>query len=108
MDIINRQQLKAKLDASDDFVLIDVVEAEAFEEFHLPKARSVPLGDDFVQRMRLAFPRQDLEVVVHCRDGNCPKAHQAAEALLAAGYRKVSAYEAGRQDWRQAGLPVVF
>lgn len=44
--------------------------------------------------------------MVYCYDADCTASPKAAERIEALGYRSVYDYEAGKMDWKQAGLPV--
>ena len=62
---ISREELKAKLDREDDFVLVESLSEEQYEHAHLPGAVNIPPG-----RVReLAdelIPDKDADVVVYC------------------------------------------
>ncbi len=62
---ISREDLKAKLDRKDDFVLVETLSEEQYEHAHLPGAVNIPPG-----RVReLAgelIPDKDADVVVYC------------------------------------------
>jgi len=107
MQAITRNALKAKLDRRDEVVLVDVLAPEEYEDYHLPKARNIPMGDDFVQRVAWAFPDRLREVVVYGRNGSAELPTRAVEELRGAGYERVRYYAAGKEDWLDAGLPVV-
>ena len=49
---------------------------------------------------------KDAEIVVYCANTACQSSIQTAQALEALGYTRVKDYEAGKQDWIEAGLPV--
>jgi rhodanese-related sulfurtransferase len=86
--------------------LVEVLDPESYDDFHLPRAVNVPLGQDFEARMRWAFPDPEAELVVYSRDRNCRRSTSAASALRSAGYTHVLDYVDGKEDWRRAGLPV--
>jgi rhodanese-related sulfurtransferase len=48
----------------------------------------------------------DAEIVVYCYNATCTGSELAAELLEGRGYRNVSRYTAGKQDWIDAGLPL--
>jgi rhodanese-related sulfurtransferase len=62
---ITREELKAKLEAKDEFVLIEVLPQAAYEHAHLPSAINIPL-----QHLRTMVPRLVpstwKEIVVYC------------------------------------------
>jgi rhodanese-related sulfurtransferase len=105
MNAITRSALKNKLD--NGIVLLDVLAPEEYEDYHLPSALNVPLGDDFVQRVAWAFPDRERELVVYCRNGGSDASTRAVEELRSAGYACVLRYAAGKEDWLEAGLRVV-
>ena len=44
--------------------------------------------------------------MVYCYDLKCSASPKAAEKMDELGYRDVFDYEAGKMDWKEAGLPV--
>jgi rhodanese-related sulfurtransferase len=49
---------------------------------------------------------KDRPVVVYCHDSNCHGSPEAAKRMEQCGYRQAYDYEAGKVDWKAAGLPV--
>lgn len=105
MQEISREELKTMLDQN-GLALVEVLSPEAYEKFHLPGAVNVPLGDGFDQRIQNAVPHKNQPVVVYCLDAECQASPQAARRLEELGYGQVSDYEAGKEDWKAAGLPI--
>lgn len=102
---IEREELKAKLDRGDDVVLLEALPQEEFESYHLPGAKNLPL-DEVRERAPQVIPDRDAEVVVYCANEHCTASPRATKILLDLGYRNVRDYEAGKEDWKEAGLPV--
>ena len=65
MTDITTEELKEKLDKSEDFVFIDVREPHEYEEFNL-NAKLIPLGT-LPQAMADLEQYKDKEIVIHCR-----------------------------------------
>lgn len=103
-ETISRQELKAKMDRSDDFVLVDSLSREHFERSHLPGAISLPLEE--VENAEKVLPDKSREVVVYCMSESCATSDAEVRVLRELGYERVRHYAAGKQDWIQAGLPV--
>lgn len=106
MKTISRNRLKAMMDSDASFHLIETLDRKTFEEFHLPGARNAPLDENFESTIKSIAPNQDDTIVVYCKDTNCGASAKAAERLESMGYTDVLDYEAGKDDWKQAGLPV--
>ena len=102
---ITREQLRAKVEAGDDFVLVDALAPMSFARSRLPGAVNIPLEwvDDRAPRR---IPDLDTEVVVYCVDYDCDSSVQVGERLVALGYRNVLHYAGGKKEWMQAGLPL--
>ena len=101
---ITREQLKAKLDHGEDIVLVETLPPMYYEDAHLPGALNVP--HDRVDELASALlPDKSREVVVYCANSPCRNSGIAARKLAALGYRNVRDYDAGKQDWIEAGLP---
>jgi rhodanese-related sulfurtransferase len=96
------QEVYDRLQAGDDFILLDVRTPEEWDQGHIEGATLLPL-QELETRAASEMPK-DAEIVVYCRSGN--RSAQAAEYLAGAGYTHISDM-GGIQDWVAAGLPVV-
>lgn len=102
---ITTEELKKKLDGSaKDFYLVDVLSANSYEGHHLPGAKNVPNGPDFLEKFEkeIGAPK-DAEVIVYCASKTCMASVQAADTLEKAGYTNVSHYADGLAGWQDAG-----
>jgi rhodanese-related sulfurtransferase len=102
--IITREQLRAKLDRGDDFVLVEALSKKHYESSHLPGAINLPY--EFVDEAERVLPDKNAEIVVYCMNPECVASAEEARELEGMGYRRVLHYAAGKQDWIRAGLPV--
>ena len=103
MKTLSRDEVRQK---SDEATVVEVLSEDDFSNFHLPGAINVPLGQNFEQRIQAAVPNKAQPVIVYCMDTECSASEKAAEKLDQLGYEQVYDYEAGKLDWKQAGLPV--
>lgn len=100
---ITREELRAKMDAGDDFVLVDALAPMSYARSRLPGAINLPL--EWVdERSARRIPDPDTEVVVYCVDVDCDSSVRVGERLVQLGYRNVRHYAGGKADWVGAGL----
>lgn len=100
---ITPQDVKKKLDANEDFLLIDVREPHEIENGTLPNAKTIVRGFLELKINSIAKdPKQ--EIVLYCAGGN--RSALAAKALKDMGYEKVSSMEGGFGKWQHEGLPL--
>jgi rhodanese-related sulfurtransferase len=64
---ISRDELKAKMDRGDDFVLVDTMPKMYFRHSHLPGAINMP-ADQARELAPGLLPDKDAEIVVYCID----------------------------------------
>ena len=102
--VITREELKAKIDRGDDFVLVEALSRKHYESSHLPGAINLPY--EFVDEAERVLPDKDAEIVVYCMNPECTASGEEARELEEMGYERVLHYAAGKQDWIRAGLPV--
>ncbi len=95
-------ELKRRIAAGDDVVVVDVRPRQEFEAGHIAGAVSIPLEE---LSERLDELPDDVEVVAYCRGPYCVLAPEAVAQLREAG-RQVRRLEVGYPEWRLAGLPV--
>jgi sulfur-carrier protein adenylyltransferase/sulfurtransferase len=91
---IDVQEVKAKLDRGDDFVLVDVREPAEHRGYNIPAAKLIPLGDI---GKRLGELDKSGEIVVHCKAGM--RSARACGILRAAGFTNVRNMKGGIMAW---------
>lgn len=91
------QELKRKLDAGEDFLLLDVREHYEFQIANL-NGQLIPVGDLPNRVQELEKARQaGREIVVHCKSGG--RSQKAAEFLQQQGFKDVSNVAGGILAW---------
>jgi rhodanese-related sulfurtransferase len=96
--------VKAKLDRSEPFQLIDVREESEWANDHLPQAQH--LGRGILERdIEVRFPGLDTELVLYCGGGY--RSALAADSLQKMGYTNVWSMAGGIRGWREAQFPLV-
>lgn len=95
--------VKAKLDRGEKFLLIDVREESEWAKDHLPGA--VHLGKGVIERdVEARVPDPATPIVVYCGGGY--RSALAADNLQKMGYTNVLSMDGGIRDWRNQGLPL--
>ncbi len=94
-DEISPAELKTKLDRKDDFILIDVREAQELEISKIDGARHIPLAEFLGGAYSELDP--DREYVIMCRSG--ARSGQATDTMRAAGYENVRNLVGGINRW---------
>jgi len=89
-------QVKAKLDAGEDFVLLDVRSQKEWGTWRLETPQVCLIPQDQLQQ-RLGELPKDKPIVTTCRAG--ARAYQAALALKGAGFRRVQFAEGSLIAW---------
>jgi sulfur-carrier protein adenylyltransferase/sulfurtransferase len=82
MQEINVRELKSKLDAGEDFQLIDVRQPDEYAFAKIEGAKLIPLGEIVARMSELD---ESKEAVIQCKGG--VRSAKAIEALQAAGYK---------------------
>lgn len=104
MKKIDRVQLQQQMEDDPDLRVVEVLPTEEYEKFHIPGAINVPLDEDFDATIQRRIPDKSTHVAVYCANTHCPASEKAAEKLDQLGYQTVYDYEAGKEDWKEAGL----
>ena len=93
--------VKAKLDRREKFLLIDVREESEYAADHLPGA--VHLGKGIIERdVEDRVPDQDTPLVLYCGGGF--RSALAADNLQKMGYTQVLSMDGGIRGWREKGF----
>ncbi len=96
-------QVKARLDRGDKFILVDVREESEWAKDHLPGA--MHLGRGILERdAEQKLPNPGAEIVLYCGGGF--RSALAADNLQKMGYTNVFSMDGGIRDWRQKGYPL--
>ena len=94
-------EVKAKLDRREKFLLIDVREESEYAADHLPGA--VHLGKGIIERdVEARVPDQDTPMVLYCGGGF--RSALAADNLQKMGYTQVLSMDGGIRGWREKGF----
>jgi adenylyltransferase/sulfurtransferase len=91
-------ELRARLDAGGDLLLIDVREPHEWEAARIEGARLFPLGG-FEGRLEELAAWRERPIVVHCHHGG--RSRRACELLLARGFSRVENLRGGIDAWSQ-------
>ena len=94
-------EVKAKLDRKEKFLLIDVREESEYAADHLPGA--VHLGKGIIERdAEDRIPDQNTPIVLYCGGGF--RSALAADSLQKMGYTHVLSMDGGVRGWREKGF----
>lgn len=94
--------VKARLDAGDTVVLVDVREESEYAAGHLPGA--VHIGKGVIERdVEAKIPDPNAPVVLYCGGGF--RSALAADALRMMGYTNVISMDGGWSGWVKVGNP---
>jgi len=91
---ITVQELKAKMDKGDPFVLVDVREPQEYAISQLPGSVGIPLGTLPMNVNRLSTAD---DIVVYCRTG--VRSARAVQFLMSTGFRRVWNLAGGIDRW---------
>ena len=100
---MNVDQVKQKLDAGEQFYLIDVREESEWNKDHLPGA--IHLGKGIIERdIEVRIPDPDAEIVLYCGGGF--RSALAADNLQKMGYKNVISMDGGYTGWKDSNYPL--
>ncbi len=95
--------VKAKLDSSEKFHLVDVREESEFARDHLPGA--IHMGKGVIERdIEKRIPDLAALIVLYCGGGY--RSALSADNLQKMGYTNVWSMDGGWRGWKEAGLAV--
>jgi rhodanese-related sulfurtransferase len=101
---ITAEELKAKIDRGDDFVLVETLLPREYEDWHLPGAINIHFNKVGKEARERLEPEQ--EIIVYCHDPECNASPIAAKKLRNMGYENVIEFPGGKKAWKAAGYPV--
>jgi len=115
-ELISLGDLKEKLDAKEDILVVDSMPYEAsFKKQHIPTAVQFefPVAEMTTidpemkrQYQELLGPNKDKMIVVYCGYVKCGRSHNGAMWAAKLGYTNVYRCLGGIFGWKEAGYPV--
>ena len=101
MRLIDREELKERLDRGDDLKLVMALHDWSYRAKHIPGT----IHFDSLEEALQALKPED-EIVVYCATSYCAASIWASAALVDRGYRSVRRYAGGLMDWEEARYPL--
>ena len=103
---ITAQKLKRWMDEGHDFVLIDILPEEYFDEAHLPGAKRAGIFEiNFPVQIAQLKIHADRQIVVYGASDASHDTEMAVEKLSRLGFRNLLRFSGGRAAWREAHFP---
>ncbi|HKD03699.1 MAG TPA: rhodanese-like domain-containing protein [Terriglobales bacterium] len=100
---LNVDDVKAKLDRGEKFLLVDVREESEYAKDHLPNA--IHLGKGIIERdIEERVPDTSAPLILYCGGGF--RSALAADNLQKMGYTNVISMDGGIRVWREKGFPL--
>jgi rhodanese-related sulfurtransferase len=106
METISIKALKTKLDDGAALTLVDLQDAENFEHRHIPGAVNIPIDDKCDDACAAILKDKDAVIILYGEFDELGKGESAFDALVKAGYKKVTRLTGGLMGWMEAGFAV--
>jgi rhodanese-related sulfurtransferase len=100
---ISLDQLLEMKTNHDDFMIVDVLSPEKFQEGHLPGAINIPV-DQIEKEAEIRINEKAAVVVVYCGGYSCTASTTATRKLLDLGYKHTVDFKGDKKAWKDAGL----
>lgn len=100
-DLIDIQELKAKLDRGDDFKVVMTLGEWEYRTTHIPGSVRIST----VEEALTALDPED-EIVLYDSGPGCTASRMALRILKTRGYARVRRYAGGLEEWARAGYPL--
>ncbi|MFC1287657.1 sulfurtransferase TusA family protein [Bacillus paralicheniformis] len=91
---ISLEAFKQKVESDEPFNILDVREAEEYEEAHIPGVVHIPLGEVEKRSNEL---NKDEEIYIICHSGR--RSEMAAHTMKKQGFKKVINVVSGMREW---------
>ncbi len=100
--LMSSTELKERMDGEEEFVLVDVTDAESFAKEHVPGARNIPLSK-LAEQVKQELSKNQ-RIVVYGQNHDDESSNRASDVLEGMGYRKVADFDGGIYAWKRAGF----
>jgi rhodanese-related sulfurtransferase len=99
----NVPEVKKRLDASENMILVDTREDSEWARGHIPGA--IHLSKGIIERdIEKTIPDRSAPIVLYCGGGF--RSALAADNLQKMGYKNVLSMDGGWRGWTEAGYPI--
>ena len=96
------REVKKRMDAGEEFLLVDVREDNEWERGHIPGA--IHMGRGIIERdIEQRVPDNTTKLILYCGGGF--RSALSADNLQKMGYRNVESMDGGWKGWLEAGNP---
>jgi len=103
---VSREELKGYLESGEEVTLVEALPDRYWREGHLPGAVQMD-HTEVTEKARTFLPDKGAKIVVYCASTECQNSTKAARTLESLGYENVHEYVEGKQDWEEAGYPLL-
>jgi rhodanese-related sulfurtransferase/polyisoprenoid-binding protein YceI len=104
---ITSEDLKSWIDSGTEFILVDVLPEEYYDEKHLPNAKNACVHETgFLSRVDKLAPDKNIPIVVYGSSARSNAAAAAANKLIDSGYSQVLHFPGGTEEWQHRRFPV--
>ncbi len=101
MDLIDREELKEKLDRGDDFMLVMTLGEWEYRAKHIPDSLRISTVKEALETLD---PHD--EIVLYDSGPHCAASRMACRILKAHGCERLRRYPGGLEEWENAGYPL--
>ncbi len=102
---ITREEVRDLIESGTETTVVEALPQPYFDDAHLPGTRHLPHDSDEALIVEV-LPDRQRTVVVYCSNLACQNSTVLSRRLTQLGYTNVREYEAGKQDWIEADLPI--
>ena len=111
-DLISTEELKKKIDANEDMIIVDTMPASSFAKNHIKGAVNAELPADGVDKvtpeqkdafLKVLGEDKDKTIVIYCGFVGCARSHVGGVIAKEAGYKNVLRQPGGIIAWTDAG-----
>ena len=99
---ITVNELKAMSKENSGLKVVEALPAKYFNQGHLPNSVNIPLESSDEDIIKI-LPNKIETVVTYCSGPTCPNSGRLAQRLSELGYKRVFAFERGKEGWIQSG-----
>ena len=101
MDVIETQELKAKLDRGDDFRFVMTLGEWEYRMTHIPGSMRVSTIEEALAKLN-----PEDEIILYDSGPGCSASRMALRILKTRGYGRVRRYAGGLEEWARLGYPL--
>ncbi len=103
---ITKEELLDDIDSGRNITIVEALPEKYWKQAHIPGSLQIDYTE-IEEKAENLLPDKHSKIVVYCANIPCQNSTKASRILESLGYTDVYEYAEGKEQWIEAGFPIV-